>query len=414
MGIFKIPKIVKSPTFLRVRSRLYSSYENLAYVGSEDKEKGASFGSSNGRVMLIDGTSVIYRAYFKLLAKLHRGFLTHADANGDWVLTIFSALSLIINVLKLTPSHVAVGTTSYFSCIQLFQTSLRVGCGEKNVVFDHDGFPLGQANYLLRHGTVAKGKNFRHDIYPLYKNNRPPTPDTIVQGLQYLKAAISAMSIKVIEVPGVEADDVIGTLAVRSVAAGFKDTPYTMSLILSIPSNKVIIVEKLKSENCFLYLGMVSFGMEEFTKKYGTIRPEQFVDVMSLAGDSSDNIPGSFTLEESVGGIGECHAVRLITEYGTLENLLHNIERVKEGKIKKALISSAEQAMLSKRLAQLCCDLPRDMVPYTTEDLIFTKPEDDGEKFRNLLRAIGAYAQGCSADYIIRDVVDMWKKLERC
>ncbi|PPD75270.1 hypothetical protein GOBAR_DD27800 [Gossypium barbadense] len=89
--------------------------------------------SSNGRVMLIDGTSVIYRAYYKLL-----------------------------------------------------------------------------------------GLNFRHTLFPSYKSNRPPTPDTIVQGLQYLKASIKAMSIKVIEVPGVEADDVIGTLAARSVDEGFK------------------------------------------------------------------------------------------------------------------------------------------------------------------------------------------------
>ncbi|KDO38809.1 hypothetical protein CISIN_1g0344151mg, partial [Citrus sinensis] len=64
--------------------------------------------------------------------------------------------------------------------------------------------------------------NFRHTLYPSYKNNRPPTPDTMVQGLQYLKASIKAMSIKVIEVPGVEADDVIGKLAVRSVDDGFK------------------------------------------------------------------------------------------------------------------------------------------------------------------------------------------------
>ncbi|RVW34281.1 DNA polymerase I [Vitis vinifera] len=68
----------------------------------------------------------------------------------------------------------------------------------------------------------CEGLNFRHTLYPSYKSNRPPTPDTIVQGLQYLKASIKAMSIKVIEVPGVEADDVIGTLSVRSVDAGYK------------------------------------------------------------------------------------------------------------------------------------------------------------------------------------------------
>ncbi|GMP55129.1 hypothetical protein CsSME_00020042 [Camellia sinensis var. sinensis] len=160
-------------------------------------EKSANLDSSNGRVMLIDGTSIIYRAYYKLLAKLHHGHLSHADGNGDWVLTISTALSLIIDVLEFIPSHVAV-------------------------VFDHDGIPFGHSSVSSKQSFVAKGLNFRHTLYPSYKSNRPPTPDTIVQGLQYLKASIKAMSIKVIEVPGVEADDVIGTLAIRSVDAGFK------------------------------------------------------------------------------------------------------------------------------------------------------------------------------------------------
>nr|XP_009803198.1 PREDICTED: uncharacterized protein LOC104248402 isoform X3 [Nicotiana sylvestris] len=147
--------------------------------------------------MLIDGTSIIYRAYYRLLAKLHHGHLSHADGNGDWVLTIFTALSLIIDVLEFLPSHVVV-------------------------VFDHDGFPFGHTSLSTKQNFVAKGLNFRHNMYPSYKSNRPPTPDTIVQGLQFLKASLKAMSVKVIEVPGVEADDVIGTLAVRSVDAGFK------------------------------------------------------------------------------------------------------------------------------------------------------------------------------------------------
>ncbi|KAK3001072.1 hypothetical protein RJ639_020288 [Escallonia herrerae] len=78
------------------------------------------------------------------------------------------------------------------------------------------------------------GQNFRHTLYPSYKSNRPPTPDTIVQGLQYLKASVKAMSIKVIEVPGVEADDVIGTLALRSVDAGYK----VVSLVLVLRNLK--------------------------------------------------------------------------------------------------------------------------------------------------------------------------------
>ncbi|KAG8375892.1 hypothetical protein BUALT_Bualt09G0006400 [Buddleja alternifolia] len=149
---------------------------------------------------------------------------------------------------------------------------------------------------------------------------------------------------------------------------------------------------------------MSSFGMEDFAKKYGTLQPSQFVDIISLVGDKSDNIPG-------VDGIGNVHAVQLITKFGTLENLLQCIEQVEEERIKKALISNAEQAILSKNLAILRSDLPFYMVPFTTEDLTFIKPEDNGEKFTSLLTAISAYAEGFSADSIIRRAFYLWKKL---
>ncbi|KAK4566455.1 hypothetical protein RGQ29_002628 [Quercus rubra] len=313
---------------------------------------------SDGRVMLIDGTSIIYRAYYKLLAKLHHGHLSHADGNGDWVLTIFSALSLIIDVLEFIPSHVAV-------------------------VFDHDGL------------------NFRHTLYPAYKSNRPPTPDTIVQGLQYLKASIKAMSVKVIEVPGVEADDVIGTLAARSVDAGYKVrvvSPDKDFFQILSPSLRLLRIAPRGFE-------MVSFGIEDFAEKYGTLNPSQFVDVISLVGDKSDNIPG-------VGGIGNVHGVQLITKYGTLENLLQCVDEVEEERIRKALIANADQAVLSKNLALLRSDLPFYMVPFATGDLAFKIPEDNGEKFTSLLNAISAYAEGFSADPIIRRAFYLWKKLE--
>ncbi|KAL8030574.1 hypothetical protein ABFS82_14G291200 [Erythranthe guttata] len=335
-----------------------------------------SISPSNGRVMLIDGTSIIYRAYYKLLAKLHHGHLKHADGNGDWVLTIFSALSLILDVLEFIPSHVAV-------------------------VFDHDGVPYGHASVSSKQSFIAKGMNFRHTLYPSYKSNRPPTPDTIVQGLQYLKASIKAMSIKVIEVPGVEADDVIGTLAVRSVNDRFKVrvvSPDKDFFQILSPSLRLLRIAPRGFE-------MSSFGMEDFAEKYGTLKPSQFVDIISLVGDKSDNIPG-------VDGIGNVHAIQLITKFGSLENLLQCVEQVDEERIKKALVSNAEQAILSKNLAMLRSDLPSYMVPFTTKDLVFVKPEDNGEKFRSLLTAISAYAEGFSPDTIIRRASSLWKKLE--
>ncbi|CAI9778209.1 unnamed protein product [Fraxinus pennsylvanica] len=349
-----------------------------AIFDSADRRDGlANPSSSNGRVMLIDGTSIIYRAYYKLLAKLHHGHLSDADGNGDWVLTIFTALSLIIDVLEFIPSHVAV-------------------------VFDHNGVQYGQTSLSSNQSFVAKGLNFRHTLYPSYKSNRPPTPDTIIQGLQYLKASIKAMSIKVIEVPGVEADDVIGTLAVRSVNAGFKVrvvSPDKDFFQILSPSLRLLRIAPRGLE-------MVSFGVEDFAKKYGTLEPSQFVDVMSLVGDRADNIPG-------VEGIGNIHAVQLISKFGTLENLLRSVEQVDEERIRKALTSNAELALLSKNLAMLRSDLPFYMVPFSTEDLTFMKPEDNGEKFTSLLTAISAYAEGFSPDSIIRKAFYLWKKLER-
>ncbi|XP_028956766.1 uncharacterized protein [Malus domestica] len=330
----------------------------LASTLFKREEKTVNRNPSDGRVMLIDGTSIIYRAYYKLLAKLHHGHLSHADGNGDWVLTIFSALSLIIDVLMFIPSHVAV-------------------------VFDHDGL------------------NFRHTLYPAYKSNRPPTPDTIVQGLQYLKASIKAMSIKVIEVPGVEADDVIGTLAVRSVDSGYKVrvvSPDKDFFQILSPSLRLLRIAPRGFD-------MISFGMEDFTEKYGSLQPSQFVDVISLVGDKSDNIPG-------VHGIGNVHAVQLITKFGTLENLLQCVDQVEEERIRKTLIENADQALLSKNLALLRSDLPLYMVPFATKDLPFHKPEDNGEKFTSLLTAISAYAEGFSADPIIRRAFYLWNKLE--
>ncbi|KAL7219611.1 hypothetical protein ACSBR2_012633 [Camellia fascicularis] len=340
-------------------------------------EKSANLDSSNGRVMLIDGTSIIYRAYYKLLAKLHHGHLSHADGNGDWVLTISTALSLIIDVLEFIPSHVAV-------------------------VFDHDGIPFDHSSVSSKQSFVAKGLNFRHTLYPSYKSNRPPTPDTIVQGLQYLKASIKAMSIKVIEVPGVEADDVIGTLAIRSVDSGFKVrvvSPDKDFFQILSPSLRLLRIAPRGFE-------MVSFGVEDFAKKFGALKPSQFVDVVSLVGDRSDNIPG-------VQGIGNVHAVQLIMKYGSLENLLQQIDQVEEERIRQALISNADQAILSKNLALLRSDLPFYMVPFSTNDLRFKKPEDNGDKFTSLLTAISAYAEGFSADSIIRRVFYLWKKLEK-
>ncbi|XP_020276831.1 uncharacterized protein LOC109851203 isoform X2 [Asparagus officinalis] len=343
---------------LRVSSDIGKASTTCSPMDSLNVKSDIAADSMNNRVMLIDGTSIIYRSYYKLLAKLHHGHLEHADGNGDWVLTIFTALSFLLDMLEFVPSHVAV-------------------------VFDHDGL------------------TFRHMIYPSYKSNRPPTPDTVVQGLQYLKASIKAMSIKVIEVPGVEADDVIGTMAVNYVSSGFKVrvvSPDKDFFQILSPSLRLLRIATRGS-------GMASFGLEDFAKKFGELRPTQFVDFIALAGDHVDNIPG-------VEGIGEVHALKLITKFGSVENLLHCVDQVEEERIRKAIMLNGDQALLCKNLATLRSDLPPYMVPFKTSDLVFRKPEDGGEKLISLLRAIGAYAEGFSADPILRRALFLWNKLQ--
>ncbi|AQL08269.1 5'-3' exonuclease family protein [Zea mays] len=322
---------------------------------------------SKSRIMLVDGTSMMYRSYYKILAQLQHGQLEHADGNGDWVLTIFKALSLLLDMLEFIPSHAAV-------------------------VFDHDGVPYGHYTAMpSKECHMAKGMTFRHMLYPAYKSNRTPTPDTVVQGMQYLKASIKAMSIKVIEVPGVEADDVIGTLAINSVSAGYKVrivSPDKDFFQILSPSLRLLRIAPRGS-------GMVSFGVEDFVKRYGPLKPSQFVDVVALSGDKADNIPG-------VEGIGDINAVKLISKFACWKN--------RSGAV--ALISHSEQAILCKNLATLRSDLPHYMVPFKTADLVFKKPQDDGEKFIKLLRALEAYAEGSSVNPIIRRAAYLWNKLK--
>lgn len=362
---------------LRVNSDEEGTLKRYVSAGSANTRSDTNADLLNNRVMLIDGTSIVYRSYYKLLAKLHHGQLEHADGNGDWVLTIFTALSFLLDVLEFIPSHIAV-------------------------VFDHDGVPFGPTTTKRSKECYnAKGLTFRHMIYPSYKSNRTPTPDTVVQGLQYLKASIKAMSIKVIEVPGVEADDVIGTMAVNCTSAGFKVrvvSPDKDFFQILSPSLRLLRIATRGA-------GLVSFGLEDFAKRYGALQPSQFVDFLALAGDKVDNIPG-------VEGIGVVHAMKLINKFGSVENLLQCVDQVEEERIRKALVLNADQALLSKNLATLRSDLPPYMVPFEMSSLVFRKPEDGGEKLISLLRAIGAYAEGFSADPILRRAFFLWNKLQ--
>lgn len=350
-----IPDMSKAPRLIRCHCARNFPEDSLP----ADEAWVSTSGEEQSRLLLIDGYPVVYRAYFKLLAKMHHGKLkdSHSDGNGDSVLTVFLALSSILRFLDLLPSHVAV-------------------------VFDF------------------RGTTFRHTIQPSYKAGRPPTPDTVNEAAGYLKAALVAMAIPVLEVPGVEADDVIGTLGVQAVAAGMKVRVASVdSDFYQILSPSLRLLKFLPRGS-----GAVSFGIEDFKKKFGNLEPAQYADVLALVGDKVDNVPG-------VRGVGQKTAVKLIVEHGSLESLLQQAERVPLKRIRESLLLHRQAAILSKQLACLRLEIPRTVLKCSVQDLVFHAPEDGGRKYKDLLAAMGKFADASDSGQLWARSEQMWESL---
>jgi len=177
----------------------------------------------------------------------------------------------------------------------------------------------------------ASGPTFRHQLSTDYKATRAQMPEPLARQLPYIKRLIAAHGISLLEVSGVEADDVIGTLTAWAagqgrevvIVSGDKD-------LLQLVSPRVCLWDTMKD---------VVVGPQDVERRYG-VPPSQLVEVMGLAGDSSDNIPG-------VPGIGPKTAERLIREFGSIENLLANLARVPSAKERSKLEVYAAQARLS-------------------------------------------------------------------
>jgi DNA polymerase-1 len=188
----------------------------------------------------------------------------------------------------------------------------------------------------------SKGPTFRHEMYADYKATRPPMPDDLVEQLPYIKSIIVNLGVKMIEMPGYEADDIIGTLARKGeeqdynvvVVTGDKD-------FRQIISDKTSLWDTMKDKET--NLGVLS-------DEYG-LKPSQVVDLMGLSGDSSDNVPG-------VKGVGEKTALTLIKDFGTLENVYENLDKITKKKLKENLENSLENAILSKQLVTLDRNVP--------------------------------------------------------
>ncbi len=192
----------------------------------------------------------------------------------------------------------------------------------------------------------ASGKNFRHELFPAYKANRPPMPEDLRAQIDPMLAIVAALGIPVLRVSGVEADDVIGTLARQAAAAGIKVTISTGDKDLA----------QLVDEHVHLVNTMTNQTLDEagVFAKFG-VRPDQIVDYLALMGDKVDNIPG-------VEKCGEKTAAKWLAEYGTLDAVMANADKF-TGKIGENLRAALPQLPLSRELATVRTSLPLDRGP---------------------------------------------------
>lgn len=189
----------------------------------------------------------------------------------------------------------------------------------------------------------AKKENFRNDIYPEYKANRPPAPEDLIPQFPLIRDATKAFNLPCIEQEGYEADDLIATYAVQAVARGATVTIVSSDKdLMQLIEPGIEMLDTMKNGR--------RIGPDQVMEKFG-VTPDKVVDVQSLAGDSTDNVPG-------VPGIGIKTAAQLINEYGDLDTLLDQAEGIKQKKRRENLIEFAEQARISRDLVTLKQDVP--------------------------------------------------------
>ncbi len=239
------------------------------------------------KIALIDGYGFVFRAYHSLPP------LTRSDNTP--VGAVYGFTNMLIKLLaSLNVSHAAV-------------------------VFD------------------SGSKTFRNEIFPAYKANRPPCPEDLKPQFAIVRQAAESLNLAILEKVGFEADDIIATIAKKSEAEGYE------TLIVS--SDKDLM--QLVNENVFMYDAMKNkfIGIPEVTEKF-LVGPEKVLDILSLMGDASDNVPG-------VRGIGPKTAAELIQQFGNLENIFSHLDEIKQEKRRQLLSDGVENAKLSKSLIRL-------------------------------------------------------------
>ena len=211
----------------------------------------------------------------------------------------------------------------------------------------------------------APGPTFRHEVFVEYKANRPSMPDNLRPQIPYIKEIVAALRIPILEKESYEADDLIGSLAKKLenegietvIVSGDKD-------LMQLINHHVTMYDPMKDK---------IFEIPDVRERFG-VTPDKVVEVMGLSGDTSDNIPG-------VPGIGEKTASKLIEEFGSIEELLKNLDKVKNAKVRASLAHYGEQARLSRELATLDTHAP---VEWDLESLRRESP--DREKLQKIFK----------------------------
>jgi len=265
------------------------------------------------KLFLLDGMALVYRAHFALIS---RPIFTSKGLNTS---AIYGLTLTLLDILKnQQPTHLAVASDT--------------------------------ATPTHRHREFAQ-----------YKATRESMPEDLSQALPHVRRLLEAFRIPMLICEGYEADDIIGTLVRRAERAGFDSYMVTPDKDFG----------QLIDTHTFIYkpprMGneVEILGVPEIQKRWGIQRPEQVVDILALMGDSSDNIPG-------VPGIGEKTAMKLVAQYGTLENLLAHAEEL-SGRSKETLLANQDAARLSKRLATIHCDVP---CPVDLDSLQVQPPDE--------------------------------------
>lgn len=203
----------------------------------------------------------------------------------------------------------------------------------------------------------AGRKTFRNEIYAEYKANRPPAPEDLIPQFALVREAATALNVRIIEQEGYEADDIIATYAKIAREKNCK---------LTIVSSDKDLMQLVGEDDVQMYDPMKNkvIGVKEVQEKFG-VAPEKVLDVLSLMGDSSDNVPG-------VPGIGPKTAAELVTMFGSLDEVINHASEIKQNKRRETIIENSEKALLSRKLISLCNNVPLE----AGEDLSYLEVVD--------------------------------------